>query len=782
MRKLHVVYLLFSVASVWFLFSSNSGGIATVGNSDRTGSPGSAGVCGNCHSGGAFGQVTLSIQVFQVGTNTPVTSYVGGTTYDMRVTVNHTSGSPAGFGFQMTCLTTPGNSPAGSYSNLASNVKQKTITTGTYTGRTYVEHNGVTNNNVFNFRWTAPPAGTGTVRFYAAGNAVNGASGTSGDNSGVASITLIELTPLSISGVKTNVTCFGGNNGSINITVTGGTPNYSYLWNDGVTTEDRSNLTAGIYTVTVTDQSSQTASASFDITQPSAPVSITGNVTNVSCNGGNNGAIITTVNNGNPPYSYSWSHGAGTSNVSNLTAGSYTLLVQDNNGCTASASFQVNQPAPLSANANFPPILCNGGTTTIQINANGGTPPYNIAPNNFSVTAGTYSYTVTDANGCAASVSVNVTQPAPLVASATNITLPCTGGSGTVSVTATGGTPPYSGTGNYTLSTPGTYQYTVTDANGCTSIATANAFSSTGFTDTSIIIPPTCGGVCTGAIIVTPINGTAPYTFSWNTGSTSSNLTQICGGTYSLTITDNDNCQLIKTYIVPEPAPLILQPIQVTPIKCHDDTATLTAIATGGTGTINYSWSNGYNGTVSFSNGGNVSLTVADQNGCTASASVTVNNPPAPIQINAVNITPSSGSNGAIDISVSGGTSPYTYNWSNGATTQDLSNLPPGLYNVTVTDANQCVSSAQFNVIVTDLTEALPVSVSLYPNPFSETLYVITDTELTAVIFDIYGRDMMHIDLMRGSNVLQLGRLAPAQYILEIRHSNQTLRKIIVKH
>lgn len=224
MSKLRLLGTAFTLACIYITFNSSSGGRATVLNDDRTGAPGANGTCGSCHTGGSYGTVSLSIQMFAQGTTNAVTSYTAGTTYDMRVTVNKTQGTPGGYGFQLTCLTNTANTPiTTTYTSLASNVKQKLVTVGTFNGRRYVEHNGVTNNNVFNFSWTAPIAGTGTVKFYASGNAVNGTGSDNGDNSGSTSLTITESisVPVSVNSSVTNVSCFGGNTGAINITATG---------------------------------------------------------------------------------------------------------------------------------------------------------------------------------------------------------------------------------------------------------------------------------------------------------------------------------------------------------------------------------------------------------------------------------------------------------------------------------------------------------------------------------------------------------------------------------
>src|SRR5262249_3549666 len=146
-----------------------------------------------------------------------------------------------------------------------------------------------------------------------------------------------------------------------------------------------------------------------------------------------------------------FSHGAGT----------YSYTVTDHNGCTASTTGDITQPSAVTASSSYDPILCNGGSTTVTVSAGGGTGTIN-GTGTFSHGAGTYSYTVTDANGCTATTTGNITQPSALTASSTYTRILCNGGSSTVTVSATGGTTPYQGTGTFSRSA-GTYSYTVTD-------------------------------------------------------------------------------------------------------------------------------------------------------------------------------------------------------------------------------------------------------------------------------------------------------------------------------
>jgi hypothetical protein len=242
-----------------------------------------------------------------------------------------------------------------------------------------------------------------------------------------ASVVITEPTVLSASIVnQSDVTCFGGNNGSVNINPSGGVGPY-------VISPSQNNLTAGAYTFTVTDDNGCQYLVNTIITEPQADLSVSiANQTNVSCNGLSDGSVSLSISGGTGPYTT-------LSPTSNLQAGTYNFMVTDNNGCSSSVSTIISEPGVLVAQASNTIITASGGTSTVTVSASGGTLPY-TGTGVFTVTSGTYSYTVTDANGCSDVITLTITQPLPLTASSSSTVILCNNGTSQVTVTGNGGT------------------------------------------------------------------------------------------------------------------------------------------------------------------------------------------------------------------------------------------------------------------------------------------------------------------------------------------------------
>jgi gliding motility-associated-like protein len=526
-------------------------------------------------------------------------------------------------------------------------------------------------------------------------------------NTGGASVTI----------TNTNELCNGGSNATANTTVSGGTSPYTYAWTGGQTNANATGLTAGSYTVTVTDANGCVATASVTITQPPLLTVTTGAPVNVLCNGGTNGSVASAVVGGTGAYTYSWTSGQTNANATGLSAGTYTVTVTDANGCTATASATITQPAILAVTTGAAVnVLCNGGANGSDLaTASGGTGTYTYSWNTIPVqtnanatglTAGTYTITVTDANGCTASASATVTQPAALTATTTTVPSSCGNANGSATATPAGGT------GTYTYSwntspiqtnatasslTAATYTVTITDANGCTLTTTATVTNISA--ETVTINPPVnilCNGGNNGSATSTVVGGTTPYTYSWSTIpiQTNANATGLTAGTYTLSVTDASGCLATASVTITQPALLTVTTASPVNILCNGgNNGSDIATAAGGTGTYTYAWTPGgqSNANSTGLTAGTYTITVTDANGCTASATTTITQPPV-LTINAAGfpVSCNGGSNGQATVIPAGGTAPYSYNWSNGNTGANDNNLTAGNYTITVTDANGC--------------------------------------------------------------------------------------------
>ncbi|UFH34398.1 MBG domain-containing protein [Flavobacterium acetivorans] len=549
-------------------------------------------------------------------------------------------------------------------------------------------------------------------------------------------ITEPAATLVATAAAQTNVSCFGGSNGSATVALTGGTPSYTYSWSpSGGTGATASGLTTGTYTCTVTDANGCTATQSFTITQSTALVVTPASQTNVSCFGGSNGsAAINTPTGGAGGYTYDWTPGTptgdGTTSVTGLTAGTWTCTVTDANGCTETQSFTLTQPTAITVTpASQTNIACNGGSTgAAAINTPTGgaggytydwTPGTPTGDGTTSVTglnAGTYTIKVTDANGCTATQSFTVTQPSALAvtpASQTNVS--CFGGSnGTATVSVSGGTSAYTyawspsgGTAaTATGLSAGTYTVTVTDANAC--IATQS------FTITQppvLAVTPasqtnvSCFGGSNGSATVSVSGGTSAYTYAWSpSGGTTATASGLSAGTYTVTVTDANACIATQSFTITQPAVLAVTPASQTNVSCFGGSnGSATVSVSGGTSAYTYAWSPS-GGTAAIATGlaaGTYTVIVTDANGCTATQNFTITQPTALVATAATqtNVTCNGGADGSATVSVSGGTSGYTYAWApTGGTAATATGLSAGTYTVTVTDANGCVTTQGFTI------------------------------------------------------------------------------------
>lgn len=450
------------------------------------------------------------------------------------------------------------------------------------------------------------------------------------------------------------------------------------------------------------------------------PLLATSSRTDPTCRG-NDGTITTYVSGGVPPYTYSWSNGATSPNLTGLAAGYYSVVVTDATGATARCFETLSEfmriEAPL---IEVTGVRCSSdatGSVTLQ-KFGGGTGPYTFLWSNGATTqnlsgvpAGTYTLTITDANGCTGTATATVPAAVSLVAVASRTDVRCGGAAtGSINLAVSGGTGPYSyrwsnGATSQNLSglAAGPYSVTVTDAGGCTSTATATILEPAPL-QLSLPNPrPSCFGGTSGGVAVAVSGGTAPYGYLWSNGATAAALSGVSGGTYTVTVTDANGCSASGSATIAE-STQITALASKTDATCYDaHNGTVALAVSGGTAPLTYLWSNG--ATTQNLTGvapGTYTVTVTDANGCTAFCGATVGRPTQLLASALPTDARCAGGTGSVALTVRGGTAPYTYHWSNGATTQDLSNAPAGIYSVTVTDANSCTATATATVAQPD--------------------------------------------------------------------------------
>jgi gliding motility-associated-like protein len=525
-------------------------------------------------------------------------------------------------------------------------------------------------------------------------------------------VTITQPNPLTISVNTTQLLCNSNCNATAAVTVSGGTPGYTYLWAPGgQTTPTVNNLCAGTYTVTVTDANNCIANNIVNIVQP-PPYQLSTTVNNVLCFGQCNGSAAVNVSGATGPYTYLWAPGGQTTAaVTGLCAGSYSVTVTDANGCDTTITLNVSQPQPINPNVTSTNASCSGvcdGTATS--NPGGGTAPYSFLwqPGAFTTSsvsglcAGSYSLTVTDANGCVSNSTLTITQPQPLLATVTATTASCGLCDGSATVNVTGGTQPYSYSWSPTGGTNptavnlcrGNYTCTITDANGCVTTVSVTVNQLVNIVVSSVGSTPSCFNSCDAIASANANGGTGPYTYVWSPGNIiSQNITGLCAGTYTVTATDVNGCFNTSTITFTNPPQLLAQ-VSSTNISCFNAcNGTASASATGGTGSYSYLWQPGGQTTSSVSGlcAGTYSVTVSDANGC--DTTLVVNITQQPVITASPTVTPANCTlcDGVITTSATGGVPGYTYSWApGGQTTSGISGLCPGIYTVTITDATGC--------------------------------------------------------------------------------------------
>jgi hypothetical protein len=546
--------------------------------------------------------------------------------------------------------------------------------------------------------------------------------------------------PIEISAMvnTTNATC-SSSNGSIMAVATGGTGS-GYLYSmDGITFTPSgvfSGLSAGIKFVVIKDGSGCKNTVSGVIVSAGGPSIVSSTSQNVSCHGGNDGAIsISSVSGGTGTILYS-KDGVSfqTSNIfTGLTAGTYNVQVKDANGCIASIVKVITQPNPFLINTSVTNVLCHDSQTgSVIISASGG--------------AGFFAYSL---NG--------------------------------------GFT--YQSSSTFTNLNAGNYLVTIKDA--------ANCISSEGFSISQPaaihaiigVLNVTCHGQNNGQINVYGSGGISPYTYSLNNGQfgSSGHFQNLLGGTfYNVNVKDANGCVASFGRFLSQPALLNLN-ANKNDVSCAGGNNGLISLnVSGGIAPYHYNWSTGQTGSVIQDlEAGIYSVEVTDQNGCSGTMNFTISEPLAPLVVNAV-LSPATGDfsqDGAIDITVTGGTPPYSYNWSNGSEIQDQDSLNPGSYIITITDAKGCALATTFTIDKSSgLNQVNGFELRVFPNPANSFTKVTSGTKIIEQIslFDISGKEVLFTKPLQSSYTFDTSNFSTGVYLLKISIEGQVFSERLI--
>ncbi len=597
----------------------------------------------------------------------------------------------------------------------------------------------------------------------------------------------------------TDILCNSANTGAVSITGNSGNSPYLYRMGSGSLSSSNNftSLTAATYNFHVQDVDSCYLDTAIAVIQPT-PITSTSVIIDASCKGNSNGSIATTATGGVGPYTYAIGSGSysSTNSFTGLAAGNYTVHIKDANNCIKDTLIAVNEPAKFifSNIAIVQPICYNGSNGTITITASGGTTPYTYAINASpfvsgyvfnGISAGSYAMHIKDTKGCTADSVITVGQPTPIVPTLAVKQSTCTPlNDGKVIVYATGGVPSYTyavGTGSYTTAntfTPfaaGTYTFHIQDSRTCIKDTTITVKDSTVVTASYALTNVKCYTGNTGAILVTPLTGTSPYTFATNTNpfQSSGNFTGLIAGAYTVHIRDVLGCTKDTSVTLTEPTEL-LQSVSVTNPTCYGfANASVLIFGFGGTSPYAYAYGgNTYQASTSFTGltAGNYTFHVKDANGCIHDTTFTITQP-SPLKYDSLllaDVLCFGTASGKATVYPSGATPPYmyTFDFSGFGSNPVITGLAVGTHVIKLKDANDCRKD-------TVITLKQPIKlVMLAPDITYPTCDGYTDASVI-----LFGKGGMHpysyaIDSSAYSPDSSFKKLTQGSYVFHLQDSN----------
>lgn len=537
---------------------------------------------------------------------------------------------------------------------------------------------------------------------------------------------ITEPMPLTLGYTEMQASC-NDSNGSVALTVNGGTGPFDFNWTGGLPNQqNQTGLAVNSYFVTVTDANLCEEEIETIVTQPSA-VTIAETVTNADCFMGTTGSIDLNVSGGNPGYTFLWDDPMAqvVEDPTNLAAGTYSVLVTDVDGCeTQYNGVVVDEGNPITITETIVDATCgvsNGGISIMVAGGAGGfsydwvNPALTDAAVVSNLAVGNYEVVVMDILGCPAQATYSVTSPGSPDIGSTLVPNACAGeAGGSIFLNTIAGTPPfnydweddqYDGMDQVNNLLTATYNVTVTDANNCPVALSLDITEPPALT-ASVVGPTgvTCAGEGNGSANVMGMGGVPNYSYAWQNGDGDDELTDVAGGTYTVTVTDANLCTAESMVTIDEPPVVAVASNFTDMVACEGDTdGEIFVEGSGGTGAFTYDWSDnsldGNNNPTALAPGAYL-VTVSDANNCSEELSFTIGEPDG-LNIDVTGLSDYDGFNvscaesadGFIDLTVTGGTGTLVYDWSTGDNTASLTNLGVGNYLVTITDASGCVTN-----------------------------------------------------------------------------------------
>ncbi len=523
-----------------------------------------------------------------------------------------------------------------------------------------------------------------------------------------------------------DISCFGLNDGAIKLSATDGLPPYTFkLGGQTNVTGLFNKLTPGNYTISITEQAGCISTVKFVVNEPKK-LKFSYAADSVTCFEGSDATAIVLASGGILPLSYQWSNGVTDSIATDLIKNKYIVTVTDINNCQIIDTVRVYEPSSIKLLTETENIKCSTDLTgAARVIPSGGEMPYyykwdtnqglQITPKAINLSAGQHYVTVTDNRGCKVKTSIQIVTPNEMELKKAWKNVKCFGQKdGQASISIKGGIAPYTYLWNDTKKStdtlitnlkPGVYKVSVTDKNGCIKIDSVTITQPDSLVLTLKTIDPLCFGTATGGCIVNMTGGTIPYVYSYSNGANGTNIVgNLYGDTnYYITVSDLQNCLIVRDFKLKQPDSLSTS-LAIKTTSCNGAaTGEIDLTVSGGKKPYTYKWSgNGISNTtqdVKDLISGIYTVEISDSNNCQKVLKVNVAEPNAvQVQETLSDVKCKGAKTGAISLDILGGTTPYSYNWSNGFKTKNLSTLSAGKYTLALIDGKGCITNAEYEI------------------------------------------------------------------------------------